>query len=254
MNVTQEQQQVTGMPQEQQPFPDLVSSSGVADQYAGRVMPLQYGSQLGAVDNTAMGIQQELSTTMPSWSAPSETVTQPLTSLTQTSNHPPQFNTAGITGNSANDNNSGGLPTIEPEHSRGMSSAVQGLQHTGNEVPTMYNTEGFNAQYSATSNQQTTTSMLPNTNQPPLYSNFVNHVPSNSSVTQPTTSSSQPIASAVATTAVTTLPSSQSQSEQPGQKKELPYNEDTGIVILCSRIHYLLKCGCLCISMVPYKI
>lgn len=235
VGMTQEQQHMTQ--EQQQQFTNLVSSSTTVDQYANQVVALQPGM----VDNSA-GVTQQLlghHHVMPSWSIPNETVTQMSTNITQASNHPPQFNTVGITGSDDSHYIGGGLPADSTGVEQNMSSAtMQTLQ------------DGFNAQYIGTSNQQPVAATLPNSSQASLYSNFVSQPPSNEanfaqtssmpsvtqqlfsaaqpvmSVTQSVTSISQPFVSTAATVPPSQL---QLQNQQPGEKKEPSSKEDTGM-------------------------
>ena len=235
MNTAPEQHQFTGVPpQEEQQFTSLVSSS-IGNQYVSHAVPL-HGNQPNMVDNTAGSTRELLSHGVPSWSTPSDTVTQLPMNTAQTSDHPPQFNTtASIAGYF-----SGGPYSL-------------GTEQSSQQMPTTYS-EGFNAQYTGTSSQQPMTSMLPN--QTPMYSNFASQVPSGeptsvqadiqnlmpnvahhtqqpSSATQPVLGTTQSVA--MISQPVTSAPSSsqsQSQIQQPGQKREPPSsNEDTGIFV-----------------------
>ena len=241
MNTAPEQHQSTGVPpQELQQFGGLVSSS-IGNQYASQSM-LLHGNQPGMVDSIAGNTQELLSHGVPSWPAPSDTVTQMSTNTAQPSDHPPQFNTTA--------NVIGYIGGVTP------SVYSAGTEQNSHQLSTTYS-EGFNAQYTGTNSQQPMTSILPN--QMSLYSNFPSQVPSSQptsvqadlhnlmpNVTHQSSSVTQPVfntapvfniaqSNAVFSQPVTSATSSlsQSQAQQPGQKKEPPSsNEDTGILFV----------------------
>ena len=247
MNIASEQPEP---PQEQQQFTGLVSTD---IQYGTQALLLP-GSEPSMVDNTAGNTQQLLGHVIPPSSMPGDTVTQMSTDLTQTVNHPPQFNTgtAGfISGESSN------VYTTGAEQYGGtLSNAMQGRQYGGQEVPS----DGYSALYTVgnsqqpvyggqggpieeyntvSNNQQLVTSMPPSqmlpytnmtshSNEP---QNFMPNITQQSSIAQQLlgtaqsgTSVSQPIMSAAVSA------QSQSLTQQPEQKTELPSaNDNTGI-------------------------
>ena len=245
MNIVSEQPEP---PQEQQQFTGMVSAD---TQY--RTQPLLlHGTQPGMVDNTTGNTQQLSSHVIPPSSIAGDTVTQMSTTLTQTVDHPPQFNTATtafISGESSH------VYTTGTEQYGGASS-MQGLQYGGQEGPSGgYNVpytvsnyqqpvyggqEGPSEGYNGVSNYQQPVTSIPPSQMLP-YSNVASHsnephfmpnVTQQSSIPQPVlgtaqsgTSFSQPIMSAAVSAP------SQSLTQQPGQEKEpISSNDNIGML------------------------